>query len=176
MGWLFGKKKVPQVPFPEGIPVDSKHLDMGALRLPKKAYKREQVIQPERIKEAAGFGKPLPSPPSFEDMPFPELEQQFKPSFPTLNKSRLPLKRPMPVPFFVGGAEPMYIKVDVYRKLLGELDDLKKNLSSLGETNHKLSNSEYNEEKNFEKLKRTVKSVHDRLLQIDKTIFKIQGE
>ena len=36
--------------------------------------------------------------------------------------------------------------------------------------------TEFNEENNFAKLRRAVKSMHDRLLLIDKTIFKGEGD
>ena len=44
------------------------------------------------------------------------------------------------------------------------------------ETTKMLAASEYNEEENYAKMKRAVRIVHDRLLQVDKTLFKAEGD
>ena len=57
MDWLFGRKKaVPKVPFPEGKQIDEK-----ALRFPA-STPSERVIEPEKVKEAVGFNKPMAFP------------------------------------------------------------------------------------------------------------------
>ena len=71
---------------------------------------------------------------------------------------------------------PLFVKVGVYQRILGEVDDLKAQVAGLAAANRKLEDSEYNEEHHFEKLKRSVKVMHDRLLQVDKTIYKGQGD
>ncbi len=73
-------------------------------------------------------------------------------------------------------SEPLFVKVDVYQHILGELDSMKIDLDALSGISKSLETSEYNEEDNFAKLKRTVRAIHDRLLQVDKTLFKSQGD
>src|SRR3989344_484924 len=79
-------------------------------------------------------------------------------------------------PSFTQKSEPLFVKMEVYQRILGEMDDLKLILSKLGEINRHLESSEYNEENNFEKLRREVKLIHDRLLQIDKILFKSESD
>lgn len=169
MGWLFGsKKKVPKVPFPEGMPIDKKQLDFNSLRFPKKITSKENIIEPEGIKAAAGLSK--------EGIELPVIGEDFETEMPTKVKSAFDKKPRLPTPFFAGSNEPLYVKLGIYQRLLGELNSLKSNINKLKEVNHHLSTSEYNEENNFKKLKRSVKNIHDRLLEMDKIIFKTQGE
>lgn len=64
-----------------------------------------------------------------------------------------------------------YVKVEMYQQLLADLDGLKKDLTHLGETNHLLETSEFNEEADYDKIKRNLKNVHDKIVSIDKTLF-----
>ena len=173
MGWLFGKKKVPRVPFPEGKPLDEKMFDAGALRLPGKISRdgRNKVIEPESLKAAAGFDQPLDLP---EDTDFnlPELKEELPEERKEAPRLRNPFPRSSPSPFFGQSSNPLYVKVEVYQRLLGELNDMKNNLGTLHLINQKIGTSEYNEEGNFNKLKGEIKSMHDRLLLVDKTLFK----
>ena len=75
MGWLFGRKKaVPRVPFPEGKMIDEK-----ALRFPAPSS-YERIIEPDKVKEAVGFSKPLAFP---EEMDVSEEKNiPLPPSFP----------------------------------------------------------------------------------------------
>lgn len=165
MGWLFGKKKkVPKVPLPEGHA-----LDPGSLKFPSRLAS-ERIIEPEQLKEAVGFEKPVAPTMPTEEMPARDSEPLPQMPFPTEPVQQRPLS-PMNTE-----KEPLYIKVDVYQRILAEIDDLKSNVSALNDTNRKLENSEFNEEANFEKLRRIVKLMHDRLLQVDKALFKSQGE
>jgi len=151
--WLFGKKKVlPKVPLPEGQPFDDRTFQFS------KRYEGETVIEPGNLQAAAGFNQPYsvpessPRAPSMTSTPSataPEAQYQ---------------------------SEPIYIKVDAYQRILGEIEDLKKNLASLQESHRKVESSEYNKENHFEKLKKSMKQIHDRLLLVDKTLFKYQGE
>lgn len=151
MGWLFGKKK-PQVPFPEGAPIEER-----ALRFPSSSY-GEKIIEPARVKEAAGIA---------EEMELPEEEELPKP---VKGSAPLPLEPTFPSEFM--NREPLFLHINVYRQILAEMSSIRAHLAELQETNKKLEKSEYNEEHNFERLRRAVKSMHDRLLQIDKVIFK----
>jgi len=170
MGWLFGnKKKVPRVPFPEGLPIEEgnsfKKFNPGSLNLSDKVPKK-RIIEPEKIKSAVGIDKGFNFSEDMENMPSMEEESKELPKptlFPKFSNEK---------PLFMTKGEPLFIKVDVYQRLLGELDNIKVNVSDLYEANRKLASSEYNEENHFVKLKQTVKQVHDRLLQIDKTLFK----
>ncbi|MEK6938943.1 MAG: hypothetical protein AABX04_07940 [Nanoarchaeota archaeon] len=153
LGWLFGKKKVlPKVPLPEGLPFDEK-----TFRFSKK-FGGDTVIEPEDLHAAAGFNQPFNLP---ENAP----------------RALRPGSTPAPTPTETGmSPEPVFIKVDAYQRILGEIDEVKSNLIKLQEANRHLESSEYNEENHFERLKKAMKQAHDQLLQVDKTIFKYQGE
>jgi hypothetical protein len=166
MGWLFGKKKkTPRVPFPEGKPFDEKELN-----LPSK-LSGEKVIHPEDIKQAAGLEESQP----VKEEAIPEMPS--KSAFPPMQEEAVPLRRE-PTMFspetIMDDDEdgPLYIKVEVYQRILGEIDNLKTNITELSAVSKDLDNSEYNEEANFVKLKRAIKLIHDRLLQVDQIAFK----
>ena len=179
MGWLFGRKnKIPQVPF-----VSDKTLDENALRFPTKTSPPKKIIKTEQIKAAAGFGRPLKLPEEKESFNLGSTSRPAPPRQLAARKSYL--KSPqLDVPdtdipdvyLKKVGSEPLYIKVDVYQRLLGKLEELKSGILKLNEIDRKLEKSEYNEENNFNKVKRLVKSMHDNLLQVDEIIFKSQGD
>jgi|APSaa5957512622_1039677.scaffolds.fasta_scaffold193943_1 hypothetical protein len=162
MGWLFGKKKMPRVPLPQGRPVDEKALHFPTAPSP------EKVIAPDFVKEAVGVGKQ--EIPNLEPLPSPEPMEVVTP------QEMLPPK-PMQAPTMrYRDNEPLFIKVDAYQRVLGELDELKANMLHLADANRRLENSEFNEENHFSKLKKTLASMHDQILAIDKTLFKSQGD
>lgn len=167
MGWLFGKKKlVPRIPFPEARP-----LGEGALRLPNR-ISPEKVFEPEKFKAAAGFNQ-FPPFPEEEDLGEAQglLSEPFPPTAAGLPKPS-PLTSLKSVGPAVKESEPLFIKVEVYQRVLGELEDIKMKINNLYTVNRHLDSSEYNEENNFEKMKKAVKNIHDKLLQIDKITFK----
>lgn len=147
MGW-FSKKK-------EKSEDSSVSFDHKALRIPSTAPP-DKVIMPEEIKKAAGVDKKVPHPPR---KTFKEKERKKSITRPVLS-------------FSEDKNEPIYIKVDIYQRILGELASLKSNLHDLSETSHALEVSEYNEETNFEKLKKNIKILHDHLLEVDQILFK----
>ncbi|MBT3814049.1 hypothetical protein HOE37_01000 [Candidatus Woesearchaeota archaeon] len=161
MGWLFGKKKItPKVPFPEG-----KNFNEKALQFNRRAPS-EKVFEPEQVHAAVGVNEPISTP---EQAPMDE-----EPKTEELNKEMganefVPPKNPFST---AANNEPLFIKVEVYQKILNELSAIKSNISELREASKSLEHSEYNEDKNFSKLRRTTKSAHDKLLQVDKIIFK----
>ncbi len=163
MGWLFGKKKeTPRVPFPQGA-------EEGALRLGKGAGSR--VIEPEKLREAAGIGR------EEEEGAIPFQRREIASA--SLQQRPLPMQQAMPGAFARAVAQeyqPLFIKVESYQRILGELDGMKEQLGKLGETSRKLESSEYNEEKNFASLQRGTKAIHDHMLQVDSTIFKTRSE
>ncbi len=165
LGWLFGKKKVaPKVPLPEGL-FDDRNLQFS------KKFSGEKVIEPENLQAAAGFNQPFNLPSDLE-APAPPLKSKGK------SKNAVPTfaqEKPESA-FPISSSGPVYVKVDVYREILQEVDAMKSELNQLKDINTKLETSEYNEEHNFDKLKKAMKSVHDRLLLVDKTLFKVQGE
>ncbi|MEK6863093.1 MAG: hypothetical protein AABW53_00130 [Nanoarchaeota archaeon] len=166
MGWLFGRKKaVPKIPFPEGKMIDEK-----ALRFPAPSSS-ERIIEPDRVKEAVGFSKPLAFP---EEIEVSEKKGVPSPPFFPPPRTVKPATFPPPADFML--RQDLYVKVDVYQRMLGELDDLRRKLAELGETSKSLQASEYNEEHNFNKLRKLMKSLHDNLLHADKTLFKTQGD
>ena len=149
MSWLFGKKKVmPKVPFPGS-------LEEGALRFPS-AFRSDRIIEPDVLKEAAGVEEP---------MEIPE-----KPKFSLFKKNvEEPMHEEVNVPHSEG---PHYVKLDVYRAMLGELEHLKGQMNHWQTVQEHLQSSEYNEEAKFVKLRRSVRGIHDRMLQMDKILFK----
>jgi hypothetical protein len=156
MGWLFGrKKKVPKVPFPVGHSTNEQ-----ALQFPVTSPSRDRIIEPEEMKEAAGLD--LPALPPME--PIEEMAAKNIPSKPIAPKSALTMPQDR--------MAPIYIHVEVYRQILTEMDNLKHDVSELHTANKKLESSEYNEENNFMKLRRNIKALHDKLLNVDKIIFK----
>ena len=164
MGWLFGKKKS-QVPFPE-----PHLLDEGALRFPGPGS-RDRVFEPEQLKAAAGVDRSMPS------LNGEDNQNGFSmPMSTRLYTGPMPIRtqHEVPVENVTSIDEPLFVHIDVYRQVLGSIDDLKKSVNSLQETSKKLETSEYNEEANFTKLRRAVKSMHDRLLHVDKVLFKSQ--
>jgi len=167
MSWLFGKKKVPKVPLPQPRPFDE-----GALRFPSR-MSTEMTIGPEQLKEAAGVSHPLTFPEEdLPSMPEPMEHEPFsnKPIAPKLDLS-LPQKLPR-TPLFNSQKEPLFIQVEVYRSILGAGDGLKHDLLELSETNKLLESSEYNEDNRFSRLRKEIKGIHDRLLHMDKILFK----
>ncbi len=161
MGWLFGKKKnvVPQVPLPQGRPFDER-----SLQFPQRVM-GDRVIEPEHLKAAVGINKPEPVEEQPKEMP--------------MARSGPPPMRPEGLqtePDYPGRIQknttPLYIKVNVYQQILGELDSLKKEMATLSETSKELDDSEYNEENNIASLKRSLKTLHDNILQADRTLFK----
>ena len=156
MGWFFKKKGVPK-------PIRS-FKDEQSLSFPAKGSS-EKVIEPEQFKKAAGLDEP-----SFknEDIPAPRFnsneKQQESLPVPEVSLSRRPEISRL--------GEPVFIKVETYKKVLGKIEHLNSELSHLGEINRKLSKSELKEEKNFSSLKSSVRNVHDKLLSIDEILFK----
>ena len=159
MGWLFGKKKS-KVPFPE-----SRSLDEGALRFPTRSS-MDRIIEPEQLKAAVGIEQPM-----MRSAPEPALSLSMPRSY-SLPTEAMPASSKISAGAEVD--EPLFVHIDVYRQVLGAIDDLKKGVNSLQETSKHLESSEYNEEANFTKLRRAVKSMHDRILQMDKVVFKSQ--
>ncbi len=172
MAWLFGRKKVPKVPFPEGRPFDEK-----ALKLPIRSSS-DRIIEPQEVKAAAGI-RPPPQP-----LSMPEWEQEDKnvelniklPPRPSMRAQNVEAKTEARQPMRAAGAGPLYIRMDVYQTVLESLDALKVKFTELGHVQKLLEESEYNEENSFAQLRRDVKSIHDKLLSVDKTIFKPQGD
>ena len=178
MGWLFGRKKKPKVPFPTGHSVDE-----GALSFPK-VESRERTIEPDKVKQAVGFDKPIA---------FPKKMPEIKPvpkEFPSPKAAGLqpppkqtPVSRAQVMPAQVPQATqrpfahhgPLFVKVDAYQRVLGEIDLLKENLTNLAHYTTKLEQSEFNEDANFVKMKRHIGAMHDKLLQADKILF-AQGD
>ncbi len=165
MGWLFADKKkvAPRVPFPMGKSLDDKSLRFSA------PTSMDREIQPDRVQEAVGYNQP---------MSFPSVFDQEQTPLPQNVPARgLPLQKDVPRPELDTQASgPMFMKVDVYQLVLNEVDELKGVLGHLQEANRLLDKSEYNEEHHFEKLRKTMRGVHDRFLQVDKKLFKLQGD
>ena len=157
MGWLFGKKKIPQVPFPEpSMP------DEGELNFPS-SFGVPKVIKPRNFKEAAGLDDflPPPLPPKSSAVPKPSITVPRPPAAP-FSRPSFPLRKE---------AQPVHVKIEEYKKLLGELDSLTGNLQALHAANSKLQHSEYNEDETFAKLRKSVRTIHDHLLDVDKVLF-----
>ena len=160
MGWLFGrKKKVPKVPFPQGHLVQP-----GTLKFPIDSG--EKIIEPNYVKEAAGLIEEKVPLKEQKLEPMPELPEE-----PMLAQVQKISRQNVPE-HTITQSEPLFVKVDVYQRILGEITGLHQYLSDLSTANRGLENSEYNEEANFDKLRKSMKSLHDKLLQADNILFK----
>lgn len=158
LGWLFGTKKVqPKIPLPGSRPFDEKTFQFS------KKFGKETLIEPEHLQAAAGFDQPFSFPEAIGRAPSRSMrssfgEQETEPILPRAAK------------------KPIYLKVDLYEKLLWEVDTLKYDCIKLQQINTHLETSEYNEEHHFETLKKDLKALHDKLQRVDKTLFKEPGE
>lgn len=141
-------------------------MDEKALKFPARVPSERPELK--EIKEAVGFDQPMAFPEEMEEepsvarlrkeeLPMPPLEEET-PGFSTELKS--------------SSGEKLFVKMDVYRRIIGEMDLLKKNLLQLQEINKNLDSSEFNEDKHFNKLRRLMKGLHDNLLSVDKALFK----
>ena len=148
-------------------------MDEKALQFPT-MDSSERVIEPDKVKEAVGFSKPMAFPDEEENMPMSvEEELPETPKFPFSSRSKY---APAVSSSGFMPKHELYVKVEVYQRMLGELDELRRGFMDLQEINKNLGESEYNEENNFNKLRRGMKSLHDNLLQADKILFKSQGD
>ncbi len=173
MGWLFKKKaKEPKVPFPKAHAMDE-----NALRFPNPAHS-ERVIRPDQMQAAAGTDAQPEEMPSIPELPDFAEEHEEIPAPPIEAKRPAPVTQEMemaPEPSFTPRVDgPLFVKIDVYQRLLGEIDGIKSEVSDLNKIQAEIDNSEYNEENNFAKLKRDMKAIHDRLLQVDELLFNVE--
>ncbi len=148
MGWLFGSKKAPKVPLPE-----AGMFDEHSLHFPVATQSR--TIIPE----------------------YHEDEDNAPISTPTMPSASVAVKRGV-VKGSVSSTPVVhrhfYLKVDTYQQILADLDGLKKDLGHLGEVNRLLEASEFNEEADYDKIKRGLKLSHDKLVSIDKVLFSVR--
>ncbi|MBT3298758.1 hypothetical protein HN385_07540 [archaeon] len=167
MGLFFRRKNKAKVPQPIRKVSDEQPLSFSGSNIPP-----ERTIHPEAFKAAAGLEEPLE-----EESPAPVKFDSKPAGFPTPRDDRPVFERPKPTipvqeqPKFRKKG-PVFIDVSSYRRILGELDELK---GIIGELNHQgksLEASEFNEEKDFNKLKIAIKNAHDNLLKTDQILFK----
>lgn len=144
MIWFFRKKKV-TVPIPE-------HSD-DLLQFPQSSSRRSV---PDEIKQSVG----LEEPPQLPDM---DLSVEPETSFSSASIPQ-PLANQMTYPFF--------LRVQSYQDLVKDTSDVKTHMLELDLTTEKLENSEFNENKHYENLKKELRKVHERLLFMDDLIFK----
>jgi hypothetical protein len=143
---LFSRKKKNVPPPPQE----------GLLNFPKQPTVEKEIL-PDNIKQAAGVDKQ-------EDIvpPLPEEPIQTEPA-------------PLPQPDVPEGyvlQKPYFARITQYKKLVENLDCIKVEINGMDEITTSLEKSEYNENKDFEKLKSNLKKIHDRLLFVDDLIFK----
>lgn len=168
MGWLFGKKKRLNLP-PTSRLFDEKALAFPVTEPPERTIRPEKDFRPERIKEVVGFDQQFGLPPE------EEINELFPPSTSgkkmsdTYNFFKQDNK--MPATLFQQPEE-MYIKVDIYQRIIGENSSINKMLIELSEINKNLITSEFNENSGFNRLRKLMKGCHDNLLQVDRILFK----
>jgi len=156
LGWLFGKKKVaPKVPLPEGGLFDEKTFQFS------NKFGGERVIEPEHLQEAAGYKQRFNLP----EEKIPDYKNRYAPA-PTIENEQPSDNYEATV----------YVKVDTYQRLLSEIESIKVDTRKMQDACRIMENSEYNEEKSFDFLRRDLKLVNDRMLQVDKVLFKDLGE
>ncbi len=157
---LFSRKKKVEVPEPpsEDILKFPKPSEIKAIK-PEEQIPQEELPVPEKIKKAVGVEKlpeELETPPHKSELPsLPE------PAFPTLPEK--PPFKPTPIPL----GKPSFLRIQHYQMLLDEMGSIKKNTAHLNQINEHLEKSEYNENKDYERLKNNLKKIHDGLLFID---------
>jgi hypothetical protein len=151
MGWLFKKKEkaLPPLPLP-GVD-DHQALNFPTTPPPKK------ILEAEKMKAAAGVAEALPQ---LQEEPVPKVGALPPP----------PMAQPLETP----AEDILYVKMDVYQRILGELGHLRAKLTHVHEVNKLLETSEYNEDHAISKANKAVKVMHDRLLYMDKVLFKPQ--
>ena len=160
LGWLFGKKKVmPKVPLPEGGLFDEKTFQFS------NKFWGERIIEPEHLQEAAGYRQRF----SMPEEKAPDFKSRFSPE-------TAPTQENTPVVGQDSYESTVYVKVDTYQRLLSEIESIKINTRKMQDACRIMESSEYNEEHSFDLLRKDLKLVNDRLLQVDKTLFKDLGE
>jgi hypothetical protein len=158
-GWLFGTKKVqPKIPLPGSRPFDEKTFQFS------KKFGKDTLIEPEHLQAAAGFDQVFNPPEPVGKRASPRSMMS------TFGEQEVESVAPPAV------KKPIYLKVNLYEKILWEVDTLKYDCIKLQQVNNHLETSEYNEEHHFEKLKKDLKALHDKLQRVDKTLFKYSGE
>jgi len=138
-------------------------MDEKTLRFPT-SMPAERVIEPEQFKQAAGFER--------DDQQL-DFSTEPLPAEPSIKRVITAPEAPeAPAPRPGNRKEPLFVKVELYRRVLGEIDTIRSKLNELNSINKRLEQSEYNEEHHFDRMKQSVRIMHDRLLQVDKIIFK----
>ncbi|MBR9683612.1 hypothetical protein GOV03_03660 [Candidatus Woesearchaeota archaeon] len=134
--------------------------------VPKRESEEEELPIHEKIKAAVGLKKPsLPVPtPPFAKMDagpmLPEIPSQPEPSFHPHKKTVFMVKKPF------------YLRMQHYQEIFDNLGNVRAKTIEMDKNIQELEKSEFNEHKHYERLKNSLKQIHDRLLAIDDTIFK----
>src|SRR3989339_1283738 len=128
----------------------------------------------------------VPLPPSEEILRFPRrlpMEREILPAPKRMPETeRLP-KEPEPVQSSFPSQTQVnpntqlvnqffFLRMVDYQNLIGNLDNTNLQVQELEHTMNKLEASEFNENRDYEALKSNLKKVHERLLYVDKLIFK----
>lgn len=164
---LFSRKRRIEVPSPPSEDL---------LRFPKAS--EVKVIRPGKIKGPLDMEKaaPLPEIPLIlkNKVDLMQLKEEispvlFKPTFPLpLPEKTFPT--PPERPSFTL-KKPVFLRVQDYQVLLGNLRNIKNKTDGLDQTTENLEKSEFNENRDFEHLKSNLKNIHDHLLHMDDTLF-----
>ncbi|MBU1111636.1 MAG: hypothetical protein ABIG93_00165 [archaeon] len=173
MGLFFGKKKnESKVPVPMRNVSEEKVLSFS------KKPESERIIHPEELKAAAGLGQESRTMKDFEhplnSAPGP-IRAASRPTMSEMANDFAPMIMAMPAPGVAPAPTatgPVHLHVKTYQRILGELDGMKNEINELSNINKSLEKSEYNEDKDFAKLKITIKCIHDKLLSADKILFR----
>ncbi len=145
MGWLFGSKKTPRVPLPEG------HFDEKTLQFP--IGNNSKTIIPEYHGEEHEQSPPIPD---------AQIAPAFRRGTKTISTKAVAHRH-------------HYLKVETYEQVLADMEGLKKDLNHLSQINQLLEASEFNEEADYDKIKRSLKNAHDKLITMDKTLFTMRN-
>ena len=165
MGWLFKNKKDKFEP--------KKSFDANSLKFPDK-IDTERVIKSENLKQAVNELKF-----AAEEMKFKEPKTVLEDDYEEFDEPK-EIGHPLPthedyeedVVFKENERNYIFVKKEVYQKILGDMkliDDISKTVSSI---NKKMNSYETKEIKHFKEMKKTVNSLHDNFLRVDKVLFK----
>ena len=148
---LFSRRKKLDVPLPPSEDV---------LRFPRSSEIARR-IEPEKIKEAVGLQEPKPE----ELLPPEHQGKELDSTFPeeTAMSQRT---------FFIDAKKPFFLRMQTHQEIYKNALEMKNNSLELSEVTNEITDSEYNDDRQYEKLKNSLKRVHDKLLQVDEAIFK----
>ncbi len=166
---LFSRKK--KVELPEA-PSDD------LLDFPKLTESEKEIV-PEKIQREVGLESE--EEPELIEEPKTPVPEKIKGVFGFMKKE--PVEQTLPEPILSKSSfeeeteevvvkKPFFSRIQSYQETIESLSSIKISMIKLEELNDKLDKSRFNENRDYETLKRDLKNIHDKLLFMDDLIFK----